>query len=1166
MADNIIRLRVDSAEYDQKLRKASDGLTSYYHQCRKAGQGLADANRETLSFVQSIGQMGTASKTAAGSFSEMKKVFTDLSMLYGRLTKEERATPFGQALSTQLGELRSRIGDTGQQLNAIRQEIDSVAGTTRTAAQGMEQFKAATDGVNGTVVNLAAKLSALQNSYAAWQGLVSVMNEYMSVAGAQSSQELKLKTIMQERMSATEADVQGIKDLAAAQQEVGVVSDAVQLAGAQQVATFLSEADAIRVLLPAMNDLAVQRQGMNVTQEEMVSIGNLVGKVMQGQTSALKRVGITFDEAQEQILKAGNEMERAGMLAEVITKNVGKMNTVMGATCGGKTKQMANAFQDVQESIGRALAQYKVFINSIGMIGMAVTGIASMYTAVSGLAKAIGLASVAQKVWAGVTASFTALQTLCSAALNGTTLSAQALTVAIRGSIAAMGIIGVVAVVIGQLASSLIDMTSASDSASASTKNLTAEQRALQTAAASAAAAQKEAQKKVSAAVGELVGKYQTLRGEWQNLRTEAAQNAWIKKNQDAFAALGMSVNSVNSAYNYFVKNSSNVIAALSAIARADALKDILKDQYKEFYRIRGDKSVGSGGSYHVVKAGDSTDGYGGDLMSLIRELGMYNITDAADHGYIQFENILGTAVRLASVSQAGADEINRRRRAEAARTKKVLLDEQDALIRGTARELASAESDVTRLSAKAGIDPNRPVLSQVTPTKTGTGRGHTGTTSTTTTTATVDTRSEMEKNSDKIQALAKDYVEAADSVDVFTAGISRYKEEGKDTTDLERQLDLAKKEKDEIRSQIQALQQRNEILQSYEDAALGKGQATSTAPAGSLKALQDQLKDLQQQQQLVTSHEEWKRFSVDIDNVNKKIKALTTDAEDLSTFTLANVTAFTSDKQKTLQGEEIGSEAAQQIARSIGNATALRNAVQEALNAGMDVSGLRLPDVWSQILAGEHVDADIQHIIDHINEYLSDAELPTISVDVATGTLKRATKQTLTLQEKFQAAAQAVQTMGSAMQGIENPAAKVSGIIAAAIAQISLGFAQAVTASAKEGVWAWIAAATAGLATTISTIGSIKSATRAAEGGIISNGGGFAVPGTAFSGDRVPALLNSGELVLNRAQQGNLASQLDSVNSVSSARPYVTGETLYLGINNYMRRSGMGEIVGSRG
>ena len=66
-------------------------------------------------------------------------------------------------------------------------------------------------------------------------------------------------------------------------------------------------------------------------------------------------------------------------------------------------------------------------------------------------------------------------------------------------------------------------------------------------------------------------------------------------------------------------------------------------------------------------------------------------------------------------------------------------------------------------------------------------------------------------------------------------------------------------------------------------------------------------------------------------------------------------------------------------------------------------------------------------------------------------------------------------------------------------------------------------------LAATIAAAGAIKVATIVAQTvkGLDKFQYGGIVPGTSFSGDRVPALVNSGELILNRAQQGVIAGEL---------------------------------------
>lgn len=83
------------------------------------------------------------------------------------------------------------------------------------------------------------------------------------------------------------------------------------------------------------------------------------------------------------------------------------------------------------------------------------------------------------------------------------------------------------------------------------------------------------------------------------------------------------------------------------------------------------------------------------------------------------------------------------------------------------------------------------------------------------------------------------------------------------------------------------------------------------------------------------------------------------------------------------------------------------------------------------------------------------------------------------------------------------------------------------------------------------------------ARGGIVPHAAnGYYVPGNNYSNDMVPALLNSGELVLNKAAQGNLAAQLSGAQGGYAAQPYVNGEMILLGTNNHLRRSGQGEVV----
>ena len=84
------------------------------------------------------------------------------------------------------------------------------------------------------------------------------------------------------------------------------------------------------------------------------------------------------------------------------------------------------------------------------------------------------------------------------------------------------------------------------------------------------------------------------------------------------------------------------------------------------------------------------------------------------------------------------------------------------------------------------------------------------------------------------------------------------------------------------------------------------------------------------------------------------------------------------------------------------------------------------------------------------------------------------------------------------------------------------------------------------------------------ANGGVVHAAGGI-VTGSTYSGDQIPAMLNAGEVVLNRAQAGNLASQLGGNGGQMQLETTITGEQIRLVLNNNSRRRGKGEYVTSK-
>lgn len=240
---------------------------------------------------------------------------------------------------------------------------------------------------------------------------------------------------------------------------------------------------------------------------------------------------------------------------------------------------------------------------------------------------------------------------------------------------------------------------------------------------------------------------------------------------------------------------------------------------------------------------------------------------------------------------------------------------------------------------------------------------------------------------------------------------------------------------------------------------------------------------------------------------------------------------------------------------------TLIKDAIQNSVN-GMD---LQFDILGKQIAKGIDVpDSAWQSIIDQYNDLREQMGLEPITVNIQTGNLEKLSNDAKVVKASFKDAASAVGNLGSALSGLDDPGAKIAGTVAQAIANIALAFSSADLKDGETGnVWYWIAATAAGLATMVSTISSIHAATKYADGGMIK--------GNSYSGDNILGVnnstgelvgLNAGEIVLNRAAQGNLLSQGSGGGFSGQIVGRIEGENIVLVANRYFKRTGQGEIL----
>lgn len=355
----------------------------------------------------------------------------------------------------------------------------------------------------------------------------------------------------------------------------------------------------------------------------------------------------------------------------------------------------------------------------------------------------------------------------------------------------------------------------------------------------------------------------------------------------------------------------------------------------------------------------------------------------------------------------------------------------------------------------------------------------------------------------------------------------------------------------DDSRTKIKAqLDEAQKVL----DLMTGK-KITIEAPEGSLKALNDELKKLQEARQLLTDpieieiqDQQIKEVQDEIDRLNGKKVEVELEVNGLSSF-------------EQLQ-QSLKIKIAEQNMEVDTNT--LQTLMKTAIENGMDSLNPDFASLQEKMREGMNIpDETWQALQDQINEKLAELDIEPIKIDFSTGNIKKQSKE---MSKDWKDAASAIQSVGSAMASIEDPAAKVVGTVAQAIATMALSYAQASSAAAANPAnagWGWIAFAATGLATMLSSIAAIHSATGYAQGGMIK--------GNSYSGDNIGGLvdgsqlvgLNAGEVVLNASQQSMLANNLQgSGGGKMEIVGVLTGENVVLMADRWGRRTGRGELL----
>lgn len=372
-----------------------------------------------------------------------------------------------------------------------------------------------------------------------------------------------------------------------------------------------------------------------------------------------------------------------------------------------------------------------------------------------------------------------------------------------------------------------------------------------------------------------------------------------------------------------------------------------------------------------------------------------------------------------------------------------------------------------------------------------------------------------------------------------------------------------------ELQQQIDAVTNRVSILKG--ELPKDKVFSLQFENADGLQGVLDQLKAING----VTIDEKTLTVTADTSEAMRQVQQLTENIEGttvelkvkpvelavgISGTSMNSISEFVSALQQQLQDIDMsevgGPDKYKEIATNLIDAQTLANVLKTAIEQGVDMAkaGIDIEGLFNDILSNIDIDDDAwKKIIEKFNEQLK-AQGIELNIDTKTGNVSS---------KKTEA-----NTTAKAIEKFNSDYSKLTGGVSSIVSGIqSMGVEIPKGIQSVLGVLTGISSIMSGIAsilTVIQVATSISAAKPFANGGVIHAAGGWSgfVPGNSFSGDNIPALLNSGELVLNRFQQQALAGTLENSGKNISISGSLRGEDIVLVADRWGKRTGKGELA----
>ena len=250
-------------------------------------------------------------------------------------------------------------------INMVFNGVDNVSQIVSNINQQMQNAERSAGGLTNKLLGISSSLqifSFAKNKVDMLAGSVAgLVGEYQH----ELEMETRLATVMQARFGASGTAINEMKSVLQQQELATGYSYEMLTNGAQELATYITDAKTLKGLMPVLANMA--KQGGVNSEQGMMSYATMLGKVMGGDMGGMSKRGYIFTDAEKQAFKLMNEEQKLAFITKTVNESIGQQAGMLNALNTQSVQTLSIQMDNVRKSLGGALKPFQDMFNLVTM-------------------------------------------------------------------------------------------------------------------------------------------------------------------------------------------------------------------------------------------------------------------------------------------------------------------------------------------------------------------------------------------------------------------------------------------------------------------------------------------------------------------------------------------------------------------------------------------------------------------------------------------------------------------------------------------------------------------------------------------------------------------------------------------------------------------------------